>query len=50
VAGVGAHVVLQDLEKGRPLEIDALLTVVQEMRRLVDVETPTIDTSRWAGR
>jgi len=44
VAGVGAHVVLQDLEKGRPLEIDALLTVVQEMRRLVDVETPTIDT------
>ena len=35
---------LQDLEKGRPLEIDALLTVVQEMRRLVDVETPTIDT------
>ena len=44
MAGVGAHVVLQDLEKGRPLEIDALLTVVQEMRRLVDVETPTIDT------
>jgi 2-dehydropantoate 2-reductase len=45
-AGVGAHrtSMLQDLEKGRPLEIDALLTVVQEMGRLVDVETPTIDT------
>jgi 2-dehydropantoate 2-reductase len=44
-AGVGAHrtSMLQDLEKGRPLEIDALLTVVQEMGRLVDVETPTID-------
>jgi 2-dehydropantoate 2-reductase len=35
---------LQDLEKGRPIELDALLTVVQEMGRLVDVETPTIDT------
>ena len=45
-AGVGAHrtSMLQDLEKGRPLEIDALLTVVQEMGRLVDVETPIIDT------
>jgi len=45
-AAVGAHrtSMLQDLEKGRPLEIDALLTVVQEMGRLVDVETPTIDT------
>ena len=44
-AGVGAHrtSMLQDLEKGRPLEIDALLTVVQEMSRLVDVETPIID-------
>ena len=42
-AGVGAHrtSMLQDLEKGRPLEIDALLTVVQEMGRLVDVETPS---------
>jgi 2-dehydropantoate 2-reductase len=35
---------LQDLEKGRPIELDALLTVVQEMGRLVDVETPAIDT------
>ena len=44
-AAVGAHrtSMLQDLEKGRPLEIDALLTVVQELGRLVDVETPTVD-------
>jgi 2-dehydropantoate 2-reductase len=34
---------LQDLEKGRPLELDALLTVVQEMGRLVEAPTPTID-------
>jgi len=27
-----------------PIEIDALFTVVQERGRLVDVETPTIDT------
>jgi 2-dehydropantoate 2-reductase len=45
-ASVGAHrtSMLQDLEKGRPIELDALLTVVQEMGRLVDVETPAIDT------
>ena len=44
-AAVGAHKtsMLQDLERGRPMEIDALLTVVQEMGRLVGVETPTID-------
>ena len=44
-AAVGAHKtsMLQDLERGRPVEIDALLTVVQEMGRLVKVETPTID-------
>jgi 2-dehydropantoate 2-reductase len=44
-ASVGAHrtSMLQDLEKGRPLEIDALLTVVQEMGRLVEAPTPTID-------
>jgi 2-dehydropantoate 2-reductase len=34
---------LQDLERGRPLEIDALVTAVQEMGRLVQVATPTID-------
>ncbi len=45
-AKVGAHrtSMLQDLERGRPLEIDALLTVVQEMGRMVDVETPHIDS------
>lgn len=45
-AAVGAHrtSMLQDLERGRPMEIDALVTAVQEMARLVDVPTPTIDT------
>jgi len=45
-AGVGAHrtSMLQDLEKGRAIELDALLGVVQEMARIVDVETPYIDT------
>jgi 2-dehydropantoate 2-reductase len=44
-ARVGAHrtSMLQDLEGGRPLEIDALLTSVQEMGRLVGVATPYID-------
>jgi len=44
-AGVGAHrtSMLQDLEKGRQIEVDALLTSVQEMGRLVDVDTPNID-------
>lgn len=44
-ASVGAHrtSMLQDLEKGRPIELDALLTVVQELGRIVDVETPVID-------
>lgn len=43
---VGAHKtsMLQDLERGRRMEIDALLTVVQEMGGLVSVPTPTIDT------
>ncbi len=44
-AAVGKHrtSMLQDLEKGRPMEIDALVGAVQEMGRLVDVPTPTID-------
>ncbi|KRE20455.1 2-dehydropantoate 2-reductase [Bosea sp. Root483D1] len=44
-AGVGAHrtSMLQDLEKGRPLEIDALLGAVQEMGRLTETRTPYID-------
>ncbi len=42
---VGAHKtsMLQDLERGRPLEIDALITVVQEMGRLTETPTPTTD-------
>ncbi|WP_233866474.1 2-dehydropantoate 2-reductase [Paraburkholderia adhaesiva] len=42
---VGAHKTstLVDLENGRPMEIDPLLTVVQEMGRLVGEPTPTID-------
>jgi 2-dehydropantoate 2-reductase len=45
-ASVGKHrtSMLQDLEKGRPIELDALLTVVQELGRVVMVATPTIDT------
>ncbi|WP_207459749.1 2-dehydropantoate 2-reductase [Azospirillum sp. SYSU D00513] len=44
-AAVGAHKtsMLQDLERGRPMEIDALLAVVQEMGRMVGVPTPTMD-------
>ena len=44
-AAVGAHKtsMLQDLELGRPMEIDALVTVVRELGKLVDVPTPTID-------
>ncbi len=44
-AAVGAHrtSMLQDLERGRALEIDALVTAVQEMGRLVGVPTPTLD-------
>jgi 2-dehydropantoate 2-reductase len=34
---------LQDLERGRSLEIDALVTAVQELGRLTDVATPVID-------
>jgi 2-dehydropantoate 2-reductase len=42
---VGAHKtsMLQDLERGRGMEIDALLTAVQEMGELVSVSTPIID-------
>ena len=42
---VGAHKtsMLQDLERGRPMEIDALVTAIQEMGRLVDVPTPVLD-------
>ncbi len=44
-AAVGAHrtSMLQDLERGRAMEIDALVTSVQELGRLVEVPTPAID-------
>jgi 2-dehydropantoate 2-reductase len=43
--GVTGHKtsMLQDLERRRPMEIDPLVTVIQEMGRLVDVPTPTLD-------
>lgn len=45
-ADVGAHrtSMLQDLDQGRPMEIEALVGVVSELGRLVGVHTPTIDT------
>jgi 2-dehydropantoate 2-reductase len=43
---VGAHrtSMLQDLDQGRPMEIDALVTAVSELGQIVDVPTPAIDT------
>ena len=45
---------LQDLDKGRAIELDALLGVVQELGRIVELPTPTIDTvlaiARQMGR
>jgi len=43
---VGEHKtsMLQDLERGRPMEIDALVTAVQELGRLTSKPTPTIDS------
>ena len=45
-AAVGAHrtSMLQDLDQGRPIEIDALVASVQELGRVTGVPTPTIDT------
>jgi 2-dehydropantoate 2-reductase len=42
---VGPHKtsMLQDLERGRPLEIDALVTAIQELGRLTGAATPSID-------
>jgi 2-dehydropantoate 2-reductase len=44
-AAVGAHKMsmLQDLERGRSLEIEPLVGVVQELGRLTEVPTPAID-------
>jgi 2-dehydropantoate 2-reductase len=43
---VGQHKtsMLQDLERGRPTEIEALVGAVTELGRLAGVATPTIDT------
>ncbi|PWJ19328.1 2-dehydropantoate 2-reductase [Jannaschia seohaensis] len=45
-AQVGAHrtSMLQDLDQGRPMEIDALVGSVQELGRVTETPTPTIDT------
>jgi len=45
-AEVGVHKpsTLIDLEKGRPMEIDAILGAVVEMGRMVALPTPTCDT------
>lgn len=42
---VGAHrtSTLQDLDRGRPLELDGMVTVIQELGRMVEVPTPTMD-------
>ncbi len=42
---VGDHKtsMLQDLEKGRTMEIDALVGSIQELAQLCDINTPTID-------
>ena len=44
-AAVGAHrtSMLQDLDAGRPMEIDALVRSVQELGRITRTPTPTID-------
>ncbi|MEM7542833.1 MAG: 2-dehydropantoate 2-reductase [Pseudomonadota bacterium] len=44
-AAVGAHKtsMLQDLERGRPLELEALVAAVTELGRLTQIPTPTID-------
>jgi 2-dehydropantoate 2-reductase len=45
-AAVGAHrtSMWQDLDQGRPMEIDALVKSVQELGVLTKTATPTIDT------
>ena len=41
---IGMDSMLVDLESGRPMEIDALVTAVQEMGSITGHATPTIDT------
>ena len=45
-AAVGAHrtSMLQDLDQGRPMEIDALVASVQELGKITKTLTPIIDT------
>jgi 2-dehydropantoate 2-reductase len=45
-AAIGEHKtsMLQDLERGRQMEIDAVVAAVSELGRIVGVGTPTIDT------
>ena len=45
-AAVGAHrtSMLQDLDQGRPMEIDALVASVQELGKITKTPTPIIDT------
>ncbi|MDC1202108.1 2-dehydropantoate 2-reductase [Planktomarina temperata] len=45
-AAVGAHrtSMLQDLDQGRPMEIDALIGSVKELGLITQTPTPTIDT------
>ena len=45
MGALGSHrmSMLQDLERGRSMEIEPLVGVVQELGRLLDLPTPTID-------
>lgn len=36
--------ILQDLERGRPMEIHSMVTIVQDLARASGVPTPTLDT------
>jgi 2-dehydropantoate 2-reductase len=44
-AEVGEHKtsMLQDLELGRPMEVDAIVSAVTELARITNVETPNLD-------
>jgi 2-dehydropantoate 2-reductase len=45
-ASVGEHKtsMLQDIERGRPIELEAIVGAVRDLARLVEVPTPTMDT------
>ena len=45
-AGIGAHKtsMLQDFERGRPIELDAIVGAVAELGRIVEVPCPMIDS------